>query len=150
MTFYPDESPCTYFKDAPELTAIGWLDSEYAYTKGPVEQSFFDKLGELFIKPWQPYFFAGLHECHWCRFTGGPVVIAVNNKRVELGASNLFVPGENAMYVVPSKALHYIDAHEYAPPMQFQDAVMRCPPTESAEYRALIAAYGLTRMGPPR
>jgi hypothetical protein len=146
MTFYPDESECTYFKRSPKLTAIGWLEAGHPFSRGPVEQSFFDKLGELFIKPWEPYSLAGRHECEFCRFTGGPAAIAVNGTKVFLGSSNLFVPAGTRMYVVPSMALHYIDAHEYAPPMTFQDAVMNCPSTEASEYRRKIEEYGLTRL----
>jgi hypothetical protein len=148
MTFYPDESKCTYFKNSPELIAIGWLDADHPFARGQVDQSFFDKLGELFIKPWQPYSFAGRHECQFCRFTGGPGLIVVNGQKVFLGSSNLFIPAPSGMYVVPSTALHYIDAHDYAPPMTFQNAVMNCPATDSAEYHAKIEAHGLTRMGP--
>lgn len=147
MAFYPDETDCTYFKDAPKLIAIGWLDASHAFTRARVEHSFFDKLGQLFIKPWEPYCLAGRHECEFCRFTGGPAALAVNGTKVFLGSSNLFVPAASTMYVVPSMALHYIDAHEYAPPVAFQHAVMNCPSTESTEYLTTIQEYGLTRIG---
>ncbi len=47
------------------------------------------------------------------------------------------------LYVAPSLILHYIDAHGYAPPDQFQRAVMECPPMKSMPYlRALLANGG--------
>jgi hypothetical protein len=43
------------------------------------------------------------------------------------GASNLFIPGENCVYVASSMILHYIDVHDYEPPEVFWEAVMNAP-----------------------
>jgi hypothetical protein len=37
---------------------------------------------------------------------------------------------------------HYILAHNYAPPTEFRDAVLRCPPMSSPEYFAAIRQHG--------
>jgi hypothetical protein len=41
---------------------------------------------------------------------------------------------------MPSLAAHYILAHGYAPPPQFCEAVLRCPPMRSKEYFEAIIA----------
>lgn len=51
-----------------------------------------------------------------------------------MGTSNLFVPAEGFLYVAPSLILHYMDAHDYSPPVDFQRAVMACPAMRSMEY----------------
>jgi hypothetical protein len=37
---------------------------------------------------------------------------------------------------------HYILAHNYAPPAEFCDAVLRCPPMSSPEYFEAIVKNG--------
>jgi len=63
--------------------------------------------------------------------------------RRALGFSNVFVPGEGRLYVAPSLILHYIAEHGYAPPQEFQAAVLACPPMGSAEYLAAVAEFGV-------
>jgi hypothetical protein len=41
---------------------------------------------------------------------------------------------------MPSLAAHYILAHGYAPPQEFCDAVLRCPPMRSPAYFQAIVA----------
>jgi hypothetical protein len=48
------------------------------------------------------------------------------------------------LYAAPSLILHYIDAHEYAPPEAFCEAVLACPPMGSEAYLQAII-----RNGPP-
>jgi hypothetical protein len=64
--------------------------------------------------------------------------------QIAMGANDLYVPGQGVVFVAPSLIAHYIDAHEYAPPAAFQDAVEACPPMRSVAYlRALL------KNGPP-
>lgn len=52
----------------------------------------------------------------------------------------LFVPFGPAIYVSPRSIAHYIDAHGYGPPAEFQKAVMECPEMRSLAYmQALLA-----------
>jgi hypothetical protein len=72
----------------------------------------------------------GPHFCDFCRIsTVG-------------GVANLFIPGEGVLYVAPELIVHYVDAHEYAPPIEFQRAVLACPPMRSAAYFKAILANG--------
>jgi hypothetical protein len=81
-------------------------------------------------------------------FTGGPACVTVGGLTVPVGSSNVFVPADGVVYVAPSLALHYIDAHEYLPPEPFQRAVMACPPMRSMEYLRGIARFGLHKRSP--
>jgi hypothetical protein len=55
-----------------------------------------------------------------------------------LGQNNLFIPGDGLLYVAPSTIIHYIDSHDYLPPIEFIDAVLRCPRMRSMEYLKAI------------
>lgn len=67
---------------------------------------------------------------------------------ISMGSTNLFVPGAAALYVAPSLILHYMDAHEYAPPAAFCQAVLQCPPMRSMAYLRAIRPY-MAALRPP-
>jgi hypothetical protein len=50
------------------------------------------------------------------------------------------------VYVAPSLVVHYIDAHQYAPPDAFQHAVTSCPPMRSMDYFKAIRKHGIHRL----
>jgi hypothetical protein len=108
-----------------------------------VSDIFLDKLIDLLIKPWAPMYFLGYADCPFC--TLDSYGMTYKDKEIVVGALNLFVPGARFLYVMPSLAAHYILAHGYAPPAEFQQAVLRCPPMRSPEYFAAIVANA-----PPR
>jgi hypothetical protein len=118
------------------------LDEAHPYPQGQVSKAFLDKLFELLAKPWAPVYLLGYHDCPWC---GEDYTAIYNGRPAKVGALNLFVPGAGFLYVMPSLAAHYILAHGYAPPAEFQQAVLRCPPMRSPEYFAAIVANA-----PPR
>ena len=60
---------------------------------------------------------------------------------VALGASNLFVPTSEVLFVAPSLVVHYIDAHQYRPPDSFLDAVDGCAEMRSLEYLRALARF---------
>lgn len=144
MTYYADLSPCDYFSldTQGKLLAVGWLDTEYPYSKGDVDEQFVVKLVDLLVNPWQPTVALGRHECQFCRFSGGPSTFEFRNTTVSMGVSNVFVPASGFIYVAPSLILHYMDSHGYAPPEQFQRAVLECPPVKSMQYLKAILANG--------
>jgi len=98
MSFFADLEPCTYFGDefAENLTAVGWLSREQPYAQGEVSEILFKRLCKLLQNAWNPFYFLGVHECEFCRFTQGfggksqfrdYEVARISNK-------NLFVPGK--------------------------------------------------------
>jgi hypothetical protein len=139
MTYFPDLSPCSYFgpAEADKLVAVGWLDKDHSYIIGTVSENFTEKLIGFLIEPWAPGYLMGYEECAFCTLSSH--TLAYHEMRIDIGALNLFVPGDGFLYVMPSLAAHYILSHNYLPPMQFQQAVLRCPPMHSQEYFQAIA-----------
>lgn len=150
MAHYPDLGPCDYFgpTDA-RLVAVGWLQPGRPYSQGRVSLQFFEGLARLLENPWQPFAVAGRHPCEFCVFTGGPAEIRVGGTVVSLGMSNVYVPSEQGVFVAPSLVLHFIDAHGYAPPRSFQDAVAACPTMRSLDYLKSIRGHGVHRLTLP-
>ena len=134
MTWYADNSICDYFPfpEHESLRAIGWLERGHEFTTGSVEPEVYDRLEELLRDPWQPVVCACPHECDLCRF-----------RQDTVGSANLFVPGDGVVFVCPELILHYINAHEYAPPREFCSAVLSCPNTRSMEYKKALLKSGL-------
>ncbi len=141
MAYYADLSPRPYFDSemADNRVAVGWLDAAHPYAQGKVSESFLDKLIDLLVKPWAPMYLLGHAECLWwgvdddARYNGSSAVV---------GTPNLFVPGDGFLYAAPSMIAHYILAHTYAPPAEFCEAVLRCPPMRAPEYFEAIVQHG--------
>ena len=146
MTYFADLSPWGDASD--QLTAVGWLESDREYHRGDVPVSVVARLMQLLIDPWQPAVTAGYHDCSFCRVSGGPHQFTFNGTTIDVGNSNLFVPADGQIFIAPSLILHYIDAHGYAPPQSFQDAVLACPDMQSKEYLAAIRKTPLSNYLP--
>ena len=143
MTHFKDLAPCRYFPFDHEgkLIAVGWLEPDFEYTQGEVDPDVVAELCNLCVDPWEPAVLMGWHDCGFCRFTTGTRAFTYNHT-VTLGISNLFIPADGFLYVAPSLILHYIDAHGYAPPQEFCDAVQKCPPMRSMDYLKAILKNG--------
>lgn len=64
--------------------------------------------------------------------------------KVQIGSASLLVPNQaGKIFVTPSLVAHYIDAHGYVPPEEFQRAVLECPPMGSLSYRRALLERGL-------
>jgi hypothetical protein len=157
VTHYPDMARSSELDGGPgesvaravdgefRLLMVGWLEPGHDYDRGSVSRSWFERLAELAAEPWQPAVAVGRHPCGFCVFTGGPTSVGVNGIDVPLGTANLWIPGEEpgVVYLAPSLVLHYIDAHEYAPPAPFLRAVEQCPPMRSMPYLRALRASGI-------
>jgi hypothetical protein len=134
------------FDGLGKLIAVGWLEPGHEYRQGAVEPEFVQKLVDLLLDPWQPAVAAGQHSCGFCRLTGGPASFRFGNlavsSEVRIGVSNLWVPAAGFIYVLPSLAIHYVDAHGYSPPAEFTEAVLACPPMRSMQYLKAILKHG--------
>jgi len=126
MAYFEDLSPCTYFGNwSDRLASVGWLVPEKDFVKGEVSKEFFEALFSMLRKPWQPFIAAGHEPCRFCRFTHGPAKLRYLDEEVSIGTNNLFVPDGEKVFVSPSMILHYIDSHQYQPPVEFQAAVVK-------------------------
>lgn len=146
MSHYSDLSPCRYYNENEKrLTAVGWLEEGFEYSKGIVSEEFLRKLVELLVGAprMMSYFRLGSHACSICPdgvVSNGEVL----GKKVRLGAYELFVPAsERRVYVAPSTIAHYITEHGYSPPQEFQDAVLECPKIKSLKYYLQIWYRGV-------
>ncbi len=140
MAHYADLTPCDYFTPDHDgkLVAVGWLARGHDFPRGDVASAFIARLHHLLVNPWQPCLAMGRHSCDFCRVSGGPGQFTLNNVPAILGATNLFVPTNDRLFVAPSLILHYIDAHDYMPHPDFCDAVMACPEMRSMDYLRLV------------
>ncbi len=92
------------------------------------------ELRHQFAEAFPEFSFRGLHECSLC---GG-------DENILRGSHvNLFIPGDDVMYLATGRVDHYIEVHGYAPPPKFMDAVLNCPDPRSARYAAVL--LGLNR-----
>jgi hypothetical protein len=142
---FPDLSPGSYFgaEEAPKLVSVGWLDGKYTIPNGESDELFMRKLIDVLVNPWALMHLLGFAECPFCTLDSHG--ITHKDKKIVVGALNLFVPDEGLLYVMPSLAAHYILTHGYRPPAVFCEAVLQCPPMSSRAYFEAIVANG-----PPR
>lgn len=138
MPHYEDLSECLEFPPW-RITAIGWLDPEHSYVKGTCSSEFVSKLAKLLVRPVQypfQHFMFGFQRCLFCFNAGKPYsdTVKLGPNQIKIGRRNLFVPGAPNAYVAPSSIIHYILSHEYFPPKEFQEAVVRCPRMGSRAY----------------
>jgi hypothetical protein len=152
MAAFDDLAPCDYFGHewADTLVAVGWIESRAQFTPTSVDATFFDALTALLCDPWQPFAFGGGHRCTMCTFSGGPGTLRYADRTITMGSTNLFVFSEQRAYVCPSLIAHYIDAHAYAPPAEFQETVVRSPPMKSIAYLKLLRKHGVHRLAVPK
>jgi hypothetical protein len=131
---------------SPKLLAVGWLEPGREYRRGEVETEFVAILADLLVNPWQPAISMGRHTCGFCRLSGGPASFRFGNlassSEAPLGVSNLWLPANGFLFIAPSLILHYMDAHGYSPPDEFQAAVVACPPMRSMAYLKALVKNG--------
>jgi len=131
MTWYADLTECDYFPlcDSSLVRAVGWLERGKVYTHGTVDLQVLVKLTELHRDAWEPCHVMGYHGCDLC-----PRGLSAH----KMGVKNLFIPGDGFLYVCPELILHYINDHQYSPPIEFCEAILTCPPMNSPAYLNVV------------
>lgn len=138
MVWHADLEPLGH----DDIVAVGWLEPEREFSRGPVSLEFATAFCELAVDPWQPFAYAGTHSCGYCRLSGGVIgFFHLGSRSIRVGSSNLYVPAGSKLFLCPSLMIHYADAHEYAPPQEFIRAVIECPPMRSMEYLKAIRPF---------
>lgn len=142
MAYYPDLSLCEYVNAEPgsPCLAVGWLDAGHAFAQGDVSREFFERLCALLADPWTFAVFAGVQRCEFCRFSGGGIANFGSYQVSAVGSGLLFIPSGPTIYISPTNIAHYIDAHGYSPPEDFQRSVLECPEMRSMEYKKALLA----------
>lgn len=143
----PDLELCTYDfwyqQHFPGCVAIGWIHSDKDYKPhGVLIEEFLPAL-KSFLKNKENYIigpqYMGLHECGFCKknnpkekkqltrqewekkYNNGkdwkpPQKTNIDYKRHD----NLIIEGNDKTYAIPELFLHYVEEHEYIPPVEFQ------------------------------
>jgi hypothetical protein len=131
MSYFADLTPYTYH-DADELPGpacnVGWLDPDQPFDKGPVSEEFLASLARRCAAI--AFATRGLFPCAIapCEPTmkWPPPTVTVDGKEIYLGDAEVVVGFDGGKwFVAPNLVYHYIAAHDYRPPDEFIEAVLR-------------------------
>jgi hypothetical protein len=120
----------------------GYLTPEQDYPRGEVSEDAVDRLADLAKHPLGAW--CGYHDCELDPCGSGQFQPELKYHGLVVPtrcSTEIFVPGESALYVSPALILHYILSHQYAPPSYFLDAVIACPKAASKEYFAALKRF---------
>jgi hypothetical protein len=137
--YFQDLDICTYHAGpfdgenwtVPLLT-VGWLEYPHEFSSGnsPIGLVFrLKQMVEQTSSAYPHYTFRGVAYCSHC------VSAQLKSPGPIWSQENIFVPGNDVVYVAPGGIVHYIEAHSYLPPVDFIEPVLRCPDLQSDEYR---------------
>jgi len=133
--YAPDLATECQVARGPAVRAIGWLERGQAFPTGPVDPRFLAALRAQFDNRWLPVVSAGMHACD----LGGCGGAA--------GAQHVIIPSRDCVYIAPELIDHYVEAHAYAPPAEFVEAVLACPAQSSDAYVELLLPFaGIWRL----
>ncbi len=135
---FPDLAPFRnpLFEDSSKLIAVGWLEPGSEYQHGEVGTDFARKLADLLVNPWQPAIAADqsfvrlLSSNRWAIFISIKCFCQEESRSSRWALKPLASWGRDLLCGA-SLVLHYMDSHEYSPPMEFKLAVMACSPMRS-------------------
>ncbi len=131
MAHFPDLSPYSYDHRKeldPNVLNVGWLSGDSDFVRGKVPEAFTSALFHLAESPINLY--RGSHSCELC---ADPVIWKAEGARFSLtripgsgGNGEIHVPGlDGITYVAPALIAHYVKVHQYLPPQEFIDTVLR-------------------------
>jgi hypothetical protein len=147
MKFYPDGEICTELQSHSDRTivAIGWLAPGNPFTTGTTPLEVYTKLAALCKTSWSIRALLGFADCQICatqpiRSETPQLAVAAPNLQT-LGSKFFLIPTNTIGYAFPDLILHYIYKHNYAPPAEFCEAVLRCPPPDSAAFVELMRPF---------
>jgi hypothetical protein len=128
MAFFPDLSPYCYddLEPRPAILNVGWLSKDHPFTRGSVPDAFLSALRRLAESPTELY--RGKHPCEFCV---PPDQLRSGDERFNwswerAGNGEIRVPGDSGItYAAPVLIVHYVSEHQYQPPQEFIEAVLR-------------------------
>ena len=113
--------------------AVGWLNPDHPFSRGPVPPDFTERLKE-FARLWPRSVKSlgwgvamGVHTCEYCGKAWG--------------SGTFGVPSGDRIFYAPEMIAHYVERHDYAPPEEFASAVMACPLPGTEAYATLVAPF---------
>lgn len=115
---------------------MGSLERTEPYSRGRADEAVVLKLTEIRAElRFSPWLSLCVHECSFC-LTGEEHA----DSEIPMGAYDLWIPGDGVIYVAPELVTHYVEAHSYLPPREFQQAVQECPLDPQRYANALVHA----------
>jgi hypothetical protein len=133
MTYFPDLSLHRYLGNEKEISInIGWLDVSMPYPQGETSEEFRRKLLQFCISGPRFYQTRGWRPCN---LGNCPYPVTINN--YNLGSAELRIIGQSKIYASPNLIIHYVTTHNYKPPDEFVDAILKSPPPDSKSYQEL-------------
>jgi hypothetical protein len=120
MTYFADLTPYTYLEEGGPALNVGWLDAVHAFPTGKCPDELVTALSRLAENRVQQT--RGRHHCELCLQALGP---NADLDGIARGSAELRVPGEGVVYAAPDLLVHYVTAHDYLPPAEFREAVLK-------------------------
>lgn len=113
-----------YETENPRVLSVGYLGLDMPFTQGKVSLKVKEKLGTMLKVWWYPAVSVGSHQCEFCHGFHD--------------SGELLVPANGFVYQSPTMIGHYIESHNYSPPLEFQKAVLQSPMPGTEEYKKLL------------
>lgn len=105
-----------------KILNIGWLDSKHPFNQRKSDELFLDKLFDFCLNRVNQT--RGYHLCPFCK-SGFGLNVRRNKKKIILGSAEIRVKGNNGkIYAAPNLIYHYVESHNYCPPIEFVEAVL--------------------------
>ncbi|MGW2486753.1 DUF7919 family protein [Streptomyces sp. NPDC001606] len=134
MTYYRDLSPYEYWKtvwppnppeNAERLLNVGWLGGGRDFPTGDCPTGFVDHLIDRASGPAR--LARGVHHCEFCdRRSPLQVTNKESGSTAYLGNGEIIVMAASGeIYAAPTLIIHYVIDHDYLPPVEFIEAVMK-------------------------
>lgn len=127
--YFQDLTPYTYgpTEPKPNVLNVGWLSVDHTFAVKPPDKRLVEALRGLVASPVNLY--RGHHVCDVCpafptKLIGDGISLP-DPPREATGSGEIRLMGrEGVTYVAPVLVLHYVVAHNYAPPQEFVEAAI--------------------------
>jgi hypothetical protein len=107
-----------------DVVTVGWLSREHPFPVGSVDKDLVQALERL-LETNRVNQTRGIHLCDFCA-TSQSLALKLTEREIMLGSAELWVPSSDRklVYAAPDLVYHYITAHQYAPPDEFNEAIL--------------------------
>lgn len=129
VTHFPDGAVYSYLPSstAEDLCCVGWLGRGCEFSRGEVSRDFLDRLAWYCLYRHERQM-RGIHDCDLCvPEQTAAIVLRSGDVRWRLGSAEITVAAAVGRYASPNLIVHYVTGHQYRPPADFIEAVMRGP-----------------------